>query len=248
MPGGPGQGGDPSLVRLLAGWLPRQRWFGGKDSPIEDLSIGTATELRTGEPGLHHLVLDVRQSGATEHYQVLLGVRRDLPERLRSHEIGLLTGATGITGHAYDAAHDPELTRPLLAHMARESVIGPLHFRRAPGTGIRTDLDGTPSTAEQSNTSLIFGDAYMCKLFRKLAPGMNPDLEVNLALTRAVSDAVEVPVIASGGVGNAQDLVDGVVKGHASAVLAASIFHFGEVSIAQAKDALKAAGLPIRPI
>ena len=123
MPGGPGQGGDPSLVRLLAGWLPRQRWFGGKDSPIEDLSIGTATELRTGEPGLHHLVLDVRQSGATEHYQVLLGVRRDLPERLRSHEIGLLTGATGITGHAYDAAHDPELTRPLLAHMARESVI-----------------------------------------------------------------------------------------------------------------------------
>ncbi|MER6813371.1 phosphotransferase [Spirillospora sp. NPDC000708] len=185
MPGGPGQGGDPSLVRLLAGWLPRQRWFGGKDSPIEDLSIGTATELRTGEPGLHHLVLDVRQNGATEHYQVLLGVRRDLPERLRPHEIGLLAGATGITGHAYDAAHDPELTRPLLAHMAGESVIGPLRFRRAPGTGIRTDLDGTPSTAEQSNTSLVFGDAYMCKLFRKLAPGVNPDLEVNLALTRA---------------------------------------------------------------
>jgi cyclase len=70
----------------------------------------------------------------------------------------------------------------------------------------------------------------------------------DLELTRAVSDAVEVPVIASGGVGNVQDLVDGVKKGHASAVLAASIFHFGEVSIAQAKDALKAAGLPIRPI
>jgi len=70
----------------------------------------------------------------------------------------------------------------------------------------------------------------------------------DLALTRAVSDAVAVPVIASGGVGSAQDLVDGVVRGHASAVLAASIFHFGEVSIAQAKDALKAAGLPIRPI
>jgi cyclase len=70
----------------------------------------------------------------------------------------------------------------------------------------------------------------------------------DLALTRAVSDAVSVPVIASGGVGNAQDLVDGVVKGHASAVLAASIFHFGEVSIAQAKAALKDAGLPIRPI
>ena len=70
----------------------------------------------------------------------------------------------------------------------------------------------------------------------------------DLDLTRAVSDAVSVPVIASGGVGNVQDLVDGVIKGHASAVLAASIFHFGEVSIAQAKAALAAAGLPTRPI
>jgi len=70
----------------------------------------------------------------------------------------------------------------------------------------------------------------------------------DLDLTRAVSDAVEVPVIASGGVGNAQDLVDGVTKGHASAVLAASIFHFGEVSIAQAKAALAAAHIPVRAI
>jgi cyclase len=70
----------------------------------------------------------------------------------------------------------------------------------------------------------------------------------DLDLTRAVADAVTVPVIASGGVGNAQDLVDGVKKGHASAVLAASIFHFGEVSIAQAKAALAAAHIPVRPI
>jgi cyclase len=70
----------------------------------------------------------------------------------------------------------------------------------------------------------------------------------DLDLTRAVADAVPVPVIASGGVGNAQDLVDGVKKGHASAVLAASIFHFGEVSIAQAKAALAAAHIPVRPI
>ena len=70
----------------------------------------------------------------------------------------------------------------------------------------------------------------------------------DLELTRAVSDAVAVPVIASGGVGNVQDLVDGVTKGHASAVLAASIFHFGEVTIAEAKTALAAAGLPVRPV
>ena len=70
----------------------------------------------------------------------------------------------------------------------------------------------------------------------------------DLKLTRAVADAVGVPVIASGGVGTVQDLVDGVVQGHASAVLAASIFHFGEVSVAEAKAALKQAGLPVRAI
>jgi cyclase len=70
----------------------------------------------------------------------------------------------------------------------------------------------------------------------------------DLPLTRAIADAVSVPVIASGGVGKVEDLVMGVTEGHASAVLAASIFHFGEVSIAQAKQALAEAGLPVRPI
>lgn len=68
----------------------------------------------------------------------------------------------------------------------------------------------------------------------------------DLALTRAVADAVPVPVVASGGVGSVNDLVAGVKEGHASAVLAASIFHFGEVSIWQAKEKLAAAGLPVR--
>jgi cyclase len=68
----------------------------------------------------------------------------------------------------------------------------------------------------------------------------------DLELTRRISDAVPVPVVASGGVGGLQDLVDGVVKGHASAVLAASIFHFGEASIDDAKDALAKAGVRVR--
>jgi cyclase len=68
----------------------------------------------------------------------------------------------------------------------------------------------------------------------------------DLELTRAVSDAVPVPVIASGGVGTLQDLVEGVREGHASAVLAASIFHYGECTIGEAKRFMAAAGLPIR--
>lgn len=68
----------------------------------------------------------------------------------------------------------------------------------------------------------------------------------NLELTRAVADAVTIPVIASGGVGNLDHLVDGVKLGHASAVLAASIFHFGTYTIAQAKEHMAQAGIPIR--
>jgi len=68
----------------------------------------------------------------------------------------------------------------------------------------------------------------------------------DIALTRAVADAVSVPVIASGGVGTLEHLVEGVREGHASAVLAASIFHFGLFRIKDAKSALKAAGIPVR--
>jgi cyclase len=68
----------------------------------------------------------------------------------------------------------------------------------------------------------------------------------DLALTRAIADAVTVPVIASGGVGALGDLADGIVKGGASAVLAASIFHYGEHTIAEAKAALAKAGVPVR--
>ena len=70
----------------------------------------------------------------------------------------------------------------------------------------------------------------------------------DLALTRAIADAVDVPVIASGGVGTLDHLVAGVREGHASAVLAASIFHFGEHSIAEAKARMAAAGIPVRPV
>jgi cyclase len=69
----------------------------------------------------------------------------------------------------------------------------------------------------------------------------------NIPLTRAVADAVPIPVIASGGVGTLDHMVEGIVEGHASAVLAASIFHFGTFTIAETKAHMAAAGVPIRP-
>jgi cyclase len=68
----------------------------------------------------------------------------------------------------------------------------------------------------------------------------------DLPLTRAIADSIPVPVVASGGVGNLDHLVDGIREGHATAVLAASIFHFGEFTIRQAKDHMTRAGLPMR--
>ena len=68
----------------------------------------------------------------------------------------------------------------------------------------------------------------------------------DIALTSAVADAVPVPVIASGGVGNLDHLVEGIRGGHATAVLAASIFHFGEYSVREAKTYMAKAGLPMR--
>jgi imidazole glycerol-phosphate synthase subunit HisF len=68
----------------------------------------------------------------------------------------------------------------------------------------------------------------------------------DLALTRAVSDTVNVPVIASGGVGSLQHLVDGIAEGHADAVLAASIFHFGEHTVGEAKALMASQGIPVR--
>ncbi len=68
----------------------------------------------------------------------------------------------------------------------------------------------------------------------------------DIELTRTVSEAVEVPVIASGGVGNPTHMIDGVISGQASAILAASIFHFGEYTIAESKHAMQQAGIPVR--
>ena len=69
----------------------------------------------------------------------------------------------------------------------------------------------------------------------------------DLPLTKAVTDAVSIPVIASGGAGKAEDLAPAILDGGANAVLAASIFHFGEVSLEEARAALTAAGAPVRP-
>jgi maltokinase len=171
------------LDDLIADWLPRQRWFAGKDRDIDGVSVLIETKLVEGDPALHHVVLAVRQGEQVDRYQVPIGLRRELPGRLEYAEIGQIDGV-----HVYDAVHDPDLTRVLLEKMADCADAGPLAFRSI--AGLETDLDSLASPAEQSNTSLIYGDVYICKLFRRLTPGINPDLELSRGLVGAGSKHV----------------------------------------------------------
>ena len=100
--------------------------------------------------------------------------------------------AAGLT--AYDALHDPELTRFLLAAMAAGDQAGPLRFAREPGASIETGLDSLVLTGEQSNTSLMFAETSILKVFRRLSPGPNPDLEVPRALAGLGSPHVAEPL------------------------------------------------------
>src|SRR5580704_13688590 len=185
---------DP-LAELLTAWLPRQRWFAGKDAPVSRLAITTdatlaAGDLARGEPVLRHLIITVRQAAAADaRYQVLVGLRRGVPEPLAHAVIGQLPDGTA----AYDALHDPELVTTLLRGIADERTAGPVAFRREPGVPFGAWDGSRVIAAEQSNTSVVFGEAVILKVLRRLFPGANPDLEVAAALARLGSVHVAPP-------------------------------------------------------
>jgi maltokinase len=184
-----------TFEEALTGWLPGQRWFAGKGAPIDRLAIVADTLLVEGDPSLRHLIVAVSQAGGTDRYQLLAGLRTAIPDRLEHAVIGPAGDAQpGQAWVAYDALHDPPLTRRLLAAMAGQETIGPLSFHAEPDAAIGTGLDSLVLTAEQSNTSMIFGEEAILKVFRRPHPGPNPDLEIPRALHRAGSPHVAPPL------------------------------------------------------
>ncbi|MGI5287296.1 maltokinase N-terminal cap-like domain-containing protein [Nonomuraea polychroma] len=173
------------LAELLAAWIGRQRWFGGKGRPIDELSIDSDVELT---PGLRHLIVAVWQDGSRDRYQLLLGERTELPDRLTHALI-----ATVDDTYLYDAAHDPDRTGWLLEGMAHDETRSGLRMRHVAGTEIDTTQRSLVLGAEQSNTSLVYGDAYICKLFRRLIPGVNPELEIITALAAGSAPHIAQP-------------------------------------------------------
>jgi cyclase len=169
--------------------------------------------------------------------------------RLEDIRALLLAGADKVSINTAAVAR-PEFVAEAALKFGSQCIVAAIDAKRAPGGGYEVFTHGgrkaTGIDAVEHARKLAGYGAGEVLLTSMDRDGVKSGYD--LALTRAVSDAVGVPVIASGGVGSVEDLVAGVKQGHASAVLAASIFHFGEVSIAQAKAALAAAGVPVRPL
>jgi len=178
-----------AFEEALAAWLVKQRWFAGKGRGLRDLTIVADTEVVSGDPELRHLIITVSYDTTVDYYQVLTGLRHELPDELQHVHIGQSDDGRQV----YDGLHDTELTRTLLAGIAGDESIGRLRMRKIPRATFESGLDSLVLGAEQSNTSLVFGEESILKVFRRVSPGPNPDLEVTTALAELGSQHVAEP-------------------------------------------------------
>ncbi|MDF3301231.1 maltokinase N-terminal cap-like domain-containing protein [Streptomyces tropicalis] len=209
-PGAQGLAGPmASLDGLLRAWLPRQRWFAGKDRPVTDLRLLSMTELF---PGCLHLLVHAEHAGfpsghggvpapagtsqpePADCYQLLLGVREQLVPRLRRAFIGRATEGPLAGLAVYDALCDPRSAQLLLERLRRPGTAGPLHFETDRAVSVPGGLAPRLLEAEQSNSSIVYGDEFILKVFRRIQPGVNPDLEVPWALAGLGCSRVPAPV------------------------------------------------------
>ncbi len=158
----------------------------------------------------------------------------------------LLAGADKVAVNSA-AVTRPELVADIASRFGSQCVVGSVDARRSSmGWEVFThggrQATGIDAIAHAIHLAELGAGELLVTSMDRDGTREGYDLE----LTRIIVDAVGIPVIASGGVGTLQHLVDGVTQGHASAVLAASIFHFGEASIADAHSALRAAGVAVR--
>ena len=162
----------------------------------------------------------------------------------------LLAGADKIAVNSAAVAR-PELVAEIADRFGSQCVVASVDARAATSGNVRGWEVFTHGGRKASGIDAVAHAARLAELGagELLVTSMDADGTrdgYDVELTRAIADSVPIPVVASGGVGKLDHLVEGVVRGHASAVLAASIFHFGHHTIAQAHAALRAAGLPAR--
>ncbi|MCC6827637.1 MAG: imidazole glycerol phosphate synthase subunit HisF [Novosphingobium sp.] len=159
----------------------------------------------------------------------------------------LLAGADKVAVNSA-AVSRPEVVADIADRFGSQCIVASVDARRQPGGHweIFTHGGRRATGIDALAHAVRLAELGAGELLVTSMDGDGTQAGYDLALTRMIADAVSVPVIASGGVGTLDHLVAGVTEGHASAVRAASIFHFGKYSIAEAHAALRAAGLPAR--
>ena len=162
----------------FAEWLPHQRWYAGRSRTLVRAEPAVVTRLADD---LDHVLLDaVYEDGGTERYQVFVGWdHTPLPEFVGVATIGSSGDRTG-----FDALYDERAGRRLLTAIQNAATVGSLRFVPEPGTVLPVDAP-VRVDAEFTNTSVVFDTAAILKVFRRVVPGINPDLELNRVLGRA---------------------------------------------------------------
>jgi maltokinase len=180
-----------NLDELLPEWLLQQRWYAGKGRVLRGTRTFFPATLRADDPQLHLALVDCEyDSGQVERYQLPLGLRREIPGNLQYAVIGAVE-SDGEPYVAYDALHDSELTGVLLDLLADGGKYGAVTFT---GSIERAHRPSRLIVGEQSNSSVVFADEYILKVFRKISPpGINPDLEVTRALAEVGSEVIAQP-------------------------------------------------------
>ena len=148
------------------------------------------------------------------------------------------------------AVQDPDFVRAAAEKFGSQCIVVAVDVKRADSGGLEVYIHGgrTATGIEAIGWVRRMAEAGAGEILLTSMDRDGTKAGYDLELTRRVADAVPIPVVASGGVGTLEHLVEGIRDGHATAVLAASIFHFGTYSIKQAKDHMAAAGVPVRPV
>ena len=189
-----------SVNREIGGWIDQARWFGGKGREWTLTGLRRVGELADPPAGLHVAVelAEVSYAGTgsdreTELYQLPLAYYAEPQERISHAMVGEWDDEEFGRAYVYDALHDRQSMALWLRAFAAppaSTARGLLHFHSLPGYDLDLDAHSTLFSGEQSNSSVAFGEDSLMKVFRKVTPGVNPDIAIHQVLTEAGSTHV----------------------------------------------------------
>ena len=179
-----------AMAPALGEFVSQARWFGGKGRTFTVTDV-RAVALHRGEPRVSIVLATVTYlDGGSDLYQLPIATYEEEQERLEHALITVLDGR-----HVYDALHDRQATPVWLAAFAEEQVEtgsgpGTLSFHRRGDHELDTESRSTLFSGEQSNSSVAFGEDSLMKVFRRVTPGVNPDIEIHRALSETETTSI----------------------------------------------------------